>query len=154
MDKIEQLLADGQVIRGDSFDIFALRDSERTETLGWEPRPGSALWDWLDAGNQFWALKTDQQVRFTAMGYEQVRVPPDLLNGLKEDGNNRVWTQGGYTYSVTRDEEGNIFTAIMGIPPGGSASKAWKLEATKDGVGRTFQEALEDTFTHKVPPDN
>jgi hypothetical protein len=152
MDQITRLLASGNIIRANGFDIFAEQDSERVADLDWRPDKGSVLYHWLRGGNCLWAIQSGSTVRASIMGMERVRVPKDLLEGVKEDGESRVWVQGGYTFSVTRDEDGRLYTALLGLPSGGSASQAWNQEVTKVGTGDTFLEAVDDVFNMDPPP--
>ena len=148
---IDKALEAGLVVRGDALDhIYSeTKDGEDQTPLVWTAPPDNPLHDWLNEGNHFWAIQAGQ-VRLTAIGYERVKVPPDLLEAIKADGEARVWSQGGYTFSVGR-HEGQIKTGLIGMPAGGNAIEAWTQEVTKVGNGNTFLDAVDDAFGEDQP---
>lgn len=147
---IDTALNQGLVVRGDSLEsIYSeTRDGTDQTPLAWTPEPDNPLRDWLDGGNRFWAVSAGQ-VRLTLIGHEAVKVPMDLLEGVKEDGESRVWEQGGYTFTVAK-HEGQIKTGLIGMPEGGNAVEAWTQEVTRVGVGATFDDAVDDVFDTSI----
>jgi hypothetical protein len=143
---IDTALNQGLVVRGKSLESIYSETTDGTDQtpLVWTPEPDHPLHDWLTDGNRFWAVSAGQ-VRLTILGHEAVKVPMDLLEAIKVDGESRVWEQGGYTFSVAM-HEGQIKTGLIGMPEDGNAVEAWTQEVTRVGLGATFDAAAKDAF--------
>jgi len=131
-----------------------IAEGEKRIDMTWDAESAPLLRDWLAKHhqNRFTVSKINRVV-LNCQGHERVTVPADLLEGVKEDGEDRVWTQGGYTFGVSKDGD-DILTALIGIPEGGSASQAWVQPVTRTGYGETFAEAVTDAFNDDVPLDS